>query len=64
MGVEAVFFTSYCQENNAKKLYVTNEIGQPQMLRSDEIEEGRERFNERRFNMLRSYYYDKTGIDF
>jgi len=64
-SVEAVFFASFCLEDNAGKLFAAYQIGQPKALPSDEIEEGKSVFyTERVYNKAWSYYHDKTGINF
>ena len=63
-SVEAVFFISYCLENNAQKLFAVYKIGQPQLLRSEEIEEGKKIYIPRIYNKAWSYYRDRAGISF
>ena len=61
-SVEGVFFASLCLEDNAKKLFSVYQIGQPQVLPSEELEDYLGRYTERVFSKAWSYYRDKAGV--
>ena len=63
-SIEGVFFASLCLEDNAKKLYASLQIGQPGVLRSEEIEEYQSDYAKRPFSKAWSYYCNKAGINF
>lgn len=62
-SVEGVLYTSFCLEDNAKMLFAASQMGRPQILRSEEMEEG-QTGEKGLFGKAWSYFRDKANIGF
>jgi len=64
-SVKALFYTSLYLEENARNLITIYQMGEPRVLRKEELEEGNSQWfwNPRLFDKVWNYYLDKAGLN-
>ena len=60
-SVKAVFFATVYLEDNAKQLFAAYSVGEPQILRPEELAEGPKIWKQFQFDKVWSYYSAKAG---
>lgn len=63
-NVKGAFFGSVYLEDNAKKLLEAYKIGNPVVLREDELKIGERIWRQPQFEKIWNYYQEKSGITF
>ena len=60
-SVKAVFFASVYLEDNARQLFAAHSVGEPKVLRPEELAEGPKIWHEFQFNKIWNYYVAKMS---
>lgn len=61
-NVKGAFFAAVYLEDNAQKLLEAYRLGEPRVLRQEELAAGNRIWQERQFEKVWTYYRDKTGL--